>query len=247
MKKMIFALLALVSMGATAQNRTVERPDSLTTVVRSTPLPKTEWLSPFTKVVVDGPINVTFKRVDSDEGLKIVYDTKGNPNSRFRSGVDKNGVLQIIERVDSKQVVVPTDVTVWYKSLDNISISRATVNFEQCVEQKILDIYIKAGAIVKMDIKALDALVECTGKSRLEIGGQARYFKLDISTAKMEGIGLQTVAADIDASHEAEVRVAVSERLEAVTSTAAKLYYKGRPTIIRNKNSLFGGEILAVE
>ena len=58
---------------------------------------------------------------------------------------------------------------------------------------------------------------------------------------------LQTVAANIDASHEAEVRVAVSERLEAVTSTAAKLYYKGRPTIIRNKNSLFGGEILAVE
>ena len=98
-----------------------------------------------------------------------------------------------------------------------------------------------------LDINALDALVECTGKSRLKMGGKARYFKLDISTAKMEGIALQTVAAHIDASHEAEVRVAVSERLEAVTSTAAKLYYKGRPTIIRNKNSLFGGEILAVE
>lgn len=247
MRKVIFALLAIIAYGAVAQNRIVERPDSLTTVVRNASVPKTEWLSPFSKVVVDGPINITFKHVETDEGLKIVYDTKGNLSSRFRAGVDKNGVLQIIERVDSKQVVVPTEVTVWYKNLDNISISRATVLFESCVEQKILDIYIKAGANVTMDIKALDALVECTGKSRLKIGGAARYFKLDISTAKMEGIALQTVAADIDASHEAEVCVAVSERLEAVTSTAAKLYYKGRPTIIRNKNSLFGGEILAVE
>lgn len=247
MKKIAFALLTLLTYSATAQNMIIERPDSLTTVVRGVSHPKTEWLSPFTKVVVDGPINVTFKRVDTDEGIKIVYDTKGNVNSRFRAGVDKNGVLQIVERIDSKQVVVPTEVTVWYKSLDNISISRATVNFENCVESKILDVYVKAGAIVTMEIKALDALVQCTGKSRLTISGQSRYFQLNISTAKMEGLGLQTVAADIDASHEAEVRVAVSERLEAVTSTAAKLFYKGRPTIIRNKNSLFGGEILAIE
>ena len=69
-------------------------------------------------MVVDGPINITFKRVDTEEGLKIVYDTKGNISSRFRAGVDKNGVLQIMERVDSKQAVIPTEVTVWFKSLD---------------------------------------------------------------------------------------------------------------------------------
>ena len=175
MKKIAFALLALLTYSATAQNMIIERPDSLTTVVRGVSHPKTEWLSPFTKVVVDGPINVTFKRVDTDEGIKIVYDTKGNVNSRFRAGVDKNGVLQIVERIDSKQVVVPTEVTVWYKSLDNISISRATVNFENCVESKILDVYVKAGAIVTMDIKALDAdeIIVATGAKakRLPIKG----------------------------------------------------------------------------
>ena len=54
------------------------------------------------------------------------------------------------------------------------------------------------------------------------------------------------VAANIDASHEAEVRLSVSERLEAITSTSAKLYYKGEPAILRKKNSLFGGEITSV-
>jgi hypothetical protein len=38
----------------------------------------------------------------------------------------------------------------------------------------------------------------------------------------------------------------VSERLEAITSTSAKLYYKGEPAILRKKNSLFGGEITSV-
>jgi hypothetical protein len=63
----------------------------------------------------------------------------------------------------------------------------------------------------------------------------------------MAGFDLQTVAANVDASHEAEVRISVSERLEAMTSTSAKLLYKGTPTILRNKNSLFGGEITAVK
>ena len=52
MKKIAFALLALLTYSATAQNMIIERPDSLTTVVRGVSHPKTEWLSPFTKVVV---------------------------------------------------------------------------------------------------------------------------------------------------------------------------------------------------
>ncbi|MBQ9138215.1 MAG: DUF2807 domain-containing protein [Alistipes sp.] len=247
MRRALFLALAFVSFTALAQSNIVERPDSLTTVVRNISAPKTEWLSPFNKVVVDGYINVVFKHVDTDEGLKIVYDTKGSLTSRFRTGVDKNGVLQIIERADSKQLTMPTEVTVWYKNLDNISVARATATFEGVVESKLLDITVKAGAVVVMNINTLDAMVNCTGKSRLKIGGQSRYFDVDISTAKMDGLALQTVASNIDASHEAEVRIAVSERLEAVTATAAKLYYKGRPTILRNKNSLFGGEILAIE
>ena len=153
MKKLIYILALLAAFSASAQSSIVSRPDSLTTVVRTLSVPKTEWLSPFNKVVVDGPINIVFKRVDSDEGLKIVYDTKGNASSRFRSGVDKNGVLQIVDRTDIKQQVIPTEVTVWYKTLDNISINRATATFEGVVENKLLDLYIKGGAIVKMDIQ----------------------------------------------------------------------------------------------
>lgn len=251
MKKLFFIFFSLFCLSVSAQEVVPalqpQVADSLTTVTRAISVPKTEWLSPFSRVVVDGPVNITFKQVATDEELKIVYDTKGNITSRFRTGVDKNGVLQIVERADSKQTVLPTEVTVWYRNLDNISITHASANFEDVIKSKLLDIAVKGGANVTINIDAMDALVECTGKSRLKIGGQSRYFKLNISTAKIEGLALKTVASNIDASHNAEVKLSVSERLEVVTSTAAKMYYRGRPAIIRNKNSLFGGEILAIE
>lgn len=247
MKKWVYILALLATFSTTAQNSANSNTDAVTAAVRTMTVPKTEWLSPFNKVEVDGAINIVFKRVESDEGLKIVYDTNGNPVSRFRAGVDKNGVLEIVDRADSRQEVIPTEVTICYKSLESITINHATAIFEDTIENELLDINIKSGAVVTMDIKSLDALVECTGKSRLKIGGESRYFKLNISTAKVDGIALQTTSAHIDASHEAEVKIAVSERLEAVTSTAAKLYYKGAPAILRTKNSLFGGEIMAIE
>ena len=247
MKKWVYILALLATFTTKAQGVVENGADAMSQVVRTISVQKTEWLSPFNKVEVDGSVNIVFKRVESDEGLKIIYDTKGNPASRFRAGVDKNGVLQIVDRAESKTNNISTEVTVWYKSLEAITINRATATFEDAVESKLLDIYIKGGAIVAMDIKAMDALVECTGRSRLKIGGQARYFELDISTAKIDGVELQTISADIDASHEAEVKISVSERLEAVTSTSARLYYKGEPQILRNKNSLFGGEIMKIE
>lgn len=247
MKKLVYILALLATFTTKAQSVVESGTDAMSQVVRTISVQKTEWLSPFNKVVVDGSINIVFKRVESDEGLKIIYDTKGNPASRFRAGVDKNGVLQIVDRSEIKNNNISTEVTVWYKELESITINRATATFEDDVESKLLDIFIKGGAIVTMDIKAMDALVECTGRSSLKIGGQSRYFELDISTAKIDGVDLQTISADIDASHEAEVKISVSERLEAVTSTSAKLYYKGEPAIVRNKNSLFGGEIMKIE
>lgn len=252
MKRVLFVIFALVSVSATAQifvsADTEAQPLTnarATAIVQSNP--KTERLTPFTKVVVDGSVNITFRQVDNIDEMKIVYDTKGNTISRFRAGVDKNGVLQIVERTETKTVNIATEVTVCYTALDNISIAHATALFENTIESRLLDLSVTGGANVTIDINTLDALVTCSGKSQLTIGGTSKYFKLTASSAKIEGFELKTTAADIDASHESEVNLSVAERLEAVTSTEAKLFYKGRPLILRNKNSLFGGAILSVE
>ncbi len=246
MKKYIFAILALVAFSASADDAVKNQTDEAAASAKVISMPKTEWLPSYSKVVIEGPVNVVFKQTDSAESLKIIYDQKGAATSRFRAGVDKKGVLTISERPLSKEHTTITEVTVWYNKLEAISVDGATVIFEGAVESQLLDIKAKSKASLTLSINALDTLVECTGKSSLSLSGQSRYFKLAISTATMSGFDLKTVAANIDASHDAEVRISVSERLEAITSTSAQIYYKGEPVILRTKNSLFGGEIAAV-
>ena len=250
MKKLILPLFLLLSFSISAQNSDAVTP---TTAAKQSDggskdmlMPTTEWLSPFSKVVVDGSVSVLFKRVESDEGLKIIYDQRGTA-SRFRAVVDKNGVLTISAHAEAKQSETKSDITVWYKRLEDISVSHATVIFEDTVSYQLLDLKVKSGAVVTLDIKAMDAAVECTGRSTLKIGGEARYLTLGVSTAKVDALALRSMAVDVDASHEAEVSISVSERLEAATSTSAKVNYKGNPAIVRVKNSLFGGQIKAVE
>ena len=245
MRKFVLVILAFAALSASADNVVKEQTDAAVSA-KVISMPKTEWLPSYSKVVVEGAVNVVFKHAESSESLKIIYDQKGATTSRFRAGVDKKGVLSISERTLSKEHTTVTEVTVWYNNLESITVDGSTVLFENEVESKLLDIKVKSKATLTLNIEAMDALVECTGKSSLQIGGQSRYFKLAISTANMSGFDLHTVASNIDASHDAEVRLSVSERLEAITSTSAKIYYKGEPAILRTKNSLFGGEIAAV-
>ena len=50
-----------------------------------------------------------------------------------------------------------------------------------------------------------------------------------------------------DASHGAEVSILVTERLEATTSTSAKITYAGHPSLVRAHTALFGGEITSAD
>jgi archaeosine-15-forming tRNA-guanine transglycosylase len=110
----------------------------------------------------------------------------------------------------------------------------------------MFDIGVSGGAMVSLYVKTLDLAVECTGVSRLTLNGSTKYLTMRVSTAKVDCSTLSTVATIVDASHSAEVRVVVSERLEATTSTGAKLLYKGTPTILRDHTVIFGGDIINI-
>lgn len=219
-------------------------PQSSERIVAS--IPKTDLLSPFSKLEIDGPLNVRMKRVADGEDTKIVYNTKGYLASKFKASVNKEGVLRVEERFDQKREDV-TDVTIYYESLSDVKIAHAMVVFDTPLESRILDMSVTGGAIVTVDVQALDTFIECTGKSSLVLTGSSRYFKINVSTAKIEAWGLNTESSIVDASHGADVRIRASERLEAVTSTAAKVFYRGNPEIVRGKTSLFGGEIILVD
>lgn len=209
-------------------------------------LPKTDWLTPFTDVKVSGPINVVFKHVATPEEGRITYDTKGWLTSKFKAEIDKDGLLTIEEKSDPKRTTV-TDVTVYYSTLRKVKIVQAKAEFQDVMERDMLDVEVTGGAVVSMNVDVFDLAVYCTGRSLLTLSGATKYMNMKVSTAKVDGAKLNTTASIVDASHGAEVRINVSERLEATSSTSAKLLYKGSPRILRDHTALFGGDIIDID
>lgn len=243
MKRAIFTLIcAMIVSAVSAQGVTTA---SQTVAEQTVSVPKTDWLTPFNSIKVDGPMNVVFKRVERADGVRIVYDTKGNITSKFKFEIDRKGVLVISEKSDPKRTTV-TDVTIYYNHLLDVKIAHAKAIFEDCVESRLFDIAVSGGAIVSLNVKTLDVAVECTGISRLTLEGESKYVTMRASTAKVDCSKLSTVSTIVNASHSAEVRVKVSERLEATISTGAKLLYKGSPIILRDHNAIFGGDIINI-
>ena len=241
---LILAMMAgVVSAQTTSTPTTVNAAQTPTEQVVS--IPKTDWLTPFTAIKIDGPMNVIFKKVPTVEESRIIYDTKGNITSKFKFEVDKNGVLVVSEKSDPKRTSV-TDITIYYHSLREVKIAHAKAEFEQNIEGTIFDLTVSGGAMVVLDVKTLDIAVECTGVSRLTLSGDTKYLTMRVSTAKVDCSKLAVMSATIECSHSSEVRVNVSERLEATTSTGAKLLYKGNPIILRDHTAIFGGDIINI-
>lgn len=233
--------LVLLAMPAAAQNPPAAAVPAYASV------PRTEQVGDFSQVEIDGPIRVHMVAVADGARCRVVYDTHNSPTSKFKASVNKSGVLQISESTDPKRDSITT-ATVFYNSLTALKVSHADVHFDSVLKTRLFDLSVSGGATVKLhQVDMLDLCVECTGRSAVELKGSSRYFKIDVSTAKVNAAELNTMASTVNASHAAEVDVAVAERLEAVTSTGAKLRYRGRPDIIRNRTSLFGGEIIHVD
>ena len=207
MKGVILSLILAMMAGAvsaqtTSTPTTVNAAQTPTEQVVS--IPKTDWLTPFTAIKIDGPMNVIFKKVPTVEESRIIYDTKGNITSKFKFEVDKNGVLVVSEKSDPKRTSV-TDITIYYHSLREVKIAHAKAEFEQSIEGTIFDLTVSGGAMVVLDVKTLDIAVECTGVSRLTLSGDTKYLTMRVSTAKVDCSKLAVMSATIECSHSSEV------------------------------------------
>ena len=122
-----------------------------------------EWLTSLTAVEVAAPLDVKFVQVPDTEAPKIVYDTKGSYTTKFRAEV-KDKTLRISERPDSRRPD-RTEGTVYYNTLQSVSLSGAAAVFEGTVDAVQLDLTLgrKASLTAAFDVK--DLRMELTGGS----------------------------------------------------------------------------------
>ena len=202
---------------------------------------KSEWLPSFTTLVIDAPLDIRLIRVPDTEAPKIVYDTKGSYTSKFKAAV-KDRVLRITERPESRRPD-RTEVTVYYNDLHKVTINDATAVFADTLSSKMHDMTIGGAATVTAALDFADLCLDISGKSNVTLTGKARYLRLYISSAKLDASGLETMSAEVNAQSGAIATLWVTDRFEGKTSTNAKIFYKGDPSVVRGGAKFLGGDI----
>ena len=200
-----------------------------------------EWLQSFSAVEINAPLNILFIRIPAAEAPKIIYDTKGAYTTKFRFDI-KNHVLRINEKADSRRPE-QTIVTVYYNSLESLSLFDATASFREPIIADLFDLTIGSRAALTTTLNVKDLKMNVTGNSSVTLDGSARYLTLDASTGKVDALNLVLMAARVNATSGASVMLDATERLEATTSTSGTVYYKTEPSIMRGGIHFMGGNI----
>ncbi len=200
-----------------------------------------EWLQSFSAVEINAPLNILFIRIPAAEAPKIIYDTKGAYTTKFRFDI-KNHVLRINEKADSRRPE-QTIVTVYYNSLESLSLFDATASFREPIIADLFDLTIGSRAALTTTLDVKDLKMNVTGNSSATLDGSARYLTLDASTGKVDALNLVVMAARVNATSGASVMLDATERLEATTSTSGTVYYKTEPSIMRGGIHFMGGNI----
>lgn len=234
MKKLFFSIVMIAAaLGARAQQTAPAAAE------------KSEWLPAFTRVEASGAFDVVFERVPDSEAPKIVYDTKGSYTTKFRAEV-KDRVLHIRERIDSRRPE-RTQVRVCYNTLSSFALTDAKASLADTLRQSLLDVALSGGASLEGALEVQDLDMSVSDKASALLGGSARYLTLQVSGGQVNAAELETMSARVSAQSNAEVRVWVTDRLEARTSTGAVLRYRGEPAIVRTALKFMGGEIKPLE
>lgn len=234
MKKLFFSIVMIAAaLGARAQQTAPAAAE------------KSEWLPAFTRIEASGAFDVVFERVPDSEAPKIVYDTKGSYTTKFRAEV-KDRVLHIRERIDSRRPE-RTQVRVCYNTLSSFALTDAKASLADTLRQSLLDVALSGGASLEGALEVQDLDMSVSDKASALLGGSARYLTLQVSGGQVNAAELEAMSARVSAQSNAEVRVWVTDRLEARTSTGAVLRYRGEPAIVRTALKFMGGEIKPLE
>lgn len=236
MKKLIPSLIAALSFACTGWAQTAE-----STSAEPSASAKSEWLATFSSVQINAPLDIVFIRIPAHEAPKIVYDTKGSYTTKFRLEV-KNRVLRISER-EHEQRPGRTEVTVYYNTLESLSVTDATALFREPIAGDLFDLTVGTRATLTATLDVKDLKMEVSGRCTATLDGSARYLTLQAATGTIAALGLKVVSARVNVTTGSSLTLDVTERLEATTSTNGSVRYKTEPAIMRNEIRFMGGTI----
>lgn len=233
MKRLIFAAFVLAALAAgspAAVHAADNNPATFCPAAGATELMQpadsllagsgSQWLPVFTAVEIAAPADVLLVQVPDTEAPKIVYDTKGSTMTKFRAEV-RDGVLRISERRDSRRAE-RTAVTVYYNTLQKLTVQEASVSFDAPFRATLFDLVLGSSAQLKATLDVADLSLELTGSNTVAtLTGKARYMRVYASGGRVGAAELETMSAEANATGSSRVVLQVTDRLEAKPRRAA--------------------------
>ena len=237
MKKFTSFVLLLVAMVATQSvmayswTKTVRGSGNVTKETRE--------VDSFTGVKSSAGINVYLFQGDEE---KVVVETDDNIQDCLITEVD-GSVLKCYLDCNLRHST-KLNVYVNFKTLNKIRASSGSdVYGETTIKTDYLDINASSAADVKVEVEAESVSCDVSSGADAVLKGRAKYFDGDASSGadiKAEDLKVKTCKAS--ASSGADIRISVSDRIDAHASSGGDVIYYGDPEIEHVSESS-GGDV----
>ncbi|MCC8034931.1 MAG: DUF2807 domain-containing protein [Rikenellaceae bacterium] len=194
--------------------------------------------------------NITAELIKSDAAkIEIVLSEVDITKLKW---IVKNGVLSVTLNSGSKGKG-HADVKVYYaESLASVSVSGSEFTSAEPITGDFFHFSANGGSRVTLEFDVLDLTASISGNSAALFSGEVKYLAISASEkSKVDARDMECLSAEVDASTGAEIYVTVTERLVANAKTSSTIFYKGKPTVLRDKTSrmssgMFGSSILNI-
>jgi hypothetical protein len=193
----------------------------------------------------NGHVTKVTRHVESFDGVKAsagidVYLFQGD-EEKVVVEADENLLDCIITEVKGStlhcyidcNIHFSTEMKVYvnYKMLNKINASSGSdVYGETVIKTGTLDIGVSSGADVKVDVDAEKIYCDVSSGSDATITGKASHFQGSASSgADIKAEGLKVATCDVSASSAGDIKITVSESIEANASSGGDITYYGKP------------------
>lgn len=172
---------------------------------------------------------------DSDDIDKIITEVEG-------------GILKIYIRQKSWLNINwnndPLKVYVSFKTLDRLDASAGSdVESESVIKLDKLKLQASSGSDVELELEANELDVEASSGSDIELKGKASFMEISASSGSdIDAGNLETKKCHAGTSSGSDIKINVSEELDANASSGGDISYSGNPSQ-KNINESSGGDV----
>lgn len=193
---------------------------------------KSDAVSPFHTISAQGNLDVELIASDTNR-VEIMLDGEVDI-AKFKWGVE-NEKLSFTLRAGKGTGTVRIYCA---DTLKHVAISGGSVKTKELITTEAFRFSASGGAKATLMLDALDVELLVTGNSAIQISGETKY--LDIRATEKSIVDtrdMYAMAVEAESTTGAEIYLSVEERLVANAKTSSTIFYKGKPTILKDGTS----------